>query len=87
MFRSHHTPHKIPGESGVDIIFEILKTVLEEEQMTEEWESSEIVSIFKQKVHPLECEHFWRHKAAETWDEVFGEHNETQTRSMICNFA
>ena len=31
------------GESGVDMMHEILTRVWEEEQMTEEWEKSEIV--------------------------------------------
>ena len=37
------------GESGVDMMHEILKRVWEEEQMPEEWKKSEIVPIYKQK--------------------------------------
>ena len=46
------------GESGVDMMHEILKRVWEEEQMPEEWEKSEIVPIYKQKGDPLECGNF-----------------------------
>ena len=46
------------GESGVDMMHEILKRVWEEEQMPEEWEKGEIVRIYKQKVDPLECGNF-----------------------------
>ena len=35
------------GESGVDMMHEILKRVWEEEQMPEEWKKSEIVPIYK----------------------------------------
>ena len=44
------------GENGVDTMHEILKRVLEKEQMPEEWEKSEIVPIYKQKWDPLEWE-------------------------------
>ena len=46
------------GESGVDMMHEILKRVWEEEQMREEWKKSEIVPIYKQKRDPLECGNF-----------------------------
>ena len=38
------------GESGVDMVHEILKRVWEEEQMPEEWKKSEIVPIYKQRM-------------------------------------
>ena len=37
------------GESGVDMMHELLKRVWEEEQMPEEWKKSEIVPIYNQK--------------------------------------
>ena len=37
------------GESGVNMMHEILKRVWEEEQMPEEWKNSEIVPIYQQK--------------------------------------
>ena len=37
------------GESGVDMMYEILKRVWEEEQMPEEWKKSEIVPIYSKK--------------------------------------
>jgi len=37
------------GESGMDIMQEILKTVWEEKHMPEEWKKSEIVHIYKQR--------------------------------------
>ena len=43
------------GESGVDMMHEILKRVWEEEQMPEEWNKCEIVPIYKQKGDTLEC--------------------------------
>ena len=46
------------GESGVDMMHEILKRVWEEEQMPEEWKKGEIVRIYKQKGDPLECGNF-----------------------------
>ena len=46
------------GESGVDMMHEILKIVWEEEQMPEDWKKSEIVPIYKQKGDPLECGNF-----------------------------
>ena len=42
------------GESGVDMMREILKRVWEEEQMPEEWKKGESVPIYKQKGDPLE---------------------------------
>ena len=51
-----HTKHL--GESGVDMMHEILKRVWEEEHMPEEWKKSEIVPIYKQKGDPLECGNF-----------------------------
>ena len=42
------------GESGVDIMHEILKRVWEEEQMPEEWTKSEIVPIYRQKTRMWE---------------------------------
>ena len=36
------------GENGVDMMHEILKKVLEEEQMPEEWKKSEIIPIYEQ---------------------------------------
>ena len=44
------------GESGVDMMHEILRRVWEEEQMPEELKKSEIVPIYKQ--FPLECGNF-----------------------------
>ena len=46
------------GESGVDMMLAILKRVLEEEQMLEEWKKSQIVPIYKQKGNPPECGNF-----------------------------
>ena len=46
------------GQSGVDMMREILKGVWEEGQMPEEWEKSEIVPIYKQKGDPLESGNF-----------------------------
>ena len=46
------------GESGVDMMHEILKRVWEEEQMPEKWKKSEIVPMYKQKRDPLECGNF-----------------------------
>ena len=46
------------GESGVDMMHEILKKVWEEEQMPEEWKKCEFVPIYKQKGDPLECGNF-----------------------------
>ena len=37
------------GESGVDMMHEILKRVWEEEEMPEEWKKREILAIYKQK--------------------------------------
>ena len=42
-------------------MYEILKSVWEEEQMPEEWKKSEIVPIYKQKGDPLECGNFMLH--------------------------
>ena len=54
------------GESGVDMMHEIMKRVWEEEQMPEEWKKSEIIPIYKQKADPLECGNF---RGIGTWDE------------------
>ena len=35
------------GDSGVDMMHEILKRVWREEQISEEWKKSEIVPIYK----------------------------------------
>ena len=43
------------GESGLDMMHEILKRVWDEEQMPEEWKKSEIVPIYMQKGDPVEC--------------------------------
>ena len=60
------------GESGVDMMHEILKRVWEEEHMPEEWEKSVIVPIYKQKGDPLECGNFRGIKLLEH-DEDVGE--------------
>ena len=41
------------GESGVDMMHEILKRVGEEEQMPKEWMKSDIVPIYKQRMWEL----------------------------------
>ena len=46
------------GESGVDMMHEILKRVWEEEQMPEEWKKSAIVPIYKQNGDPREYRNF-----------------------------
>ena len=46
------------GESGVDMMHEILKRVWEEEHMPEGWKKSEIVHIYKRKGDPLESRNF-----------------------------
>ena len=55
--RPYQTPTQV-GESGVDMMYEILKRVWEEEQMPKEWEKSEIVPTYKLKGNPLQFGNF-----------------------------
>ena len=71
------------GESGVDMMHEILKRVWEEEQMPEEWNKSEIVPIYKQKRDPLECENFRGIRLLEHAMKMFEKILERRLRKLI----
>ena len=71
------------GESGVDMMHEILKRVWEEEQMPEEWKKSEIDPIYKQKGDPLECGNFTGIKLLEHGMKMFENILERRLRKLI----
>ena len=78
------------GESGVDMMHEILKRVREEEHMPEEWKKSEIVPIYNQKGDPLECGNFRGIKLLEHGMKMFEKIVERRLRKLIiattCNW-
>ena len=71
------------GESGVDMMHEILKRVWEEEKMPEEWEKSEIVPIYKQKGDPLDCGNFRGIKLLEHGMKIMEKILERRLRQII----
>ena len=71
------------GESGEDMVHEILKTVWEEEQMPEECEKSEIVPLYKQKGDQLECRNFRGIKLLEHGKKMFEKILERRLRKLI----
>ena len=71
------------GESGVDMVHEILKRVWEDEQMPKEWKKSEIVPIYKQKGDPLECGNFIGIKLLEHRLKIFEKILERRLRKLI----
>ena len=71
------------GESGIDMMHEILKRVWEEEKMPEEWEKSEIVPIFKQKGDPLDCGNFRGIKLLEHGMKIMEKILERRLRKII----
>ena len=71
------------GESGVDMMHEILKRVWKEEQMLEEWKKSEVVPIYKQKGDPLECGNFRGSKLLEHGMKMFEKILERKLRNLI----
>ena len=71
------------GESGVDMMHEILKRDPEEEQMPEEWKKSEIVPTYKQTEDPLECGNFRVIKLLEHGMKMFEKILERRLRKLI----
>ena len=62
---------------------EILKRVWEEEQMPEKWKKCEIVPIYKQKRHSLECGNFRGIKLLEHGMKMFEKILERRFRKLI----
>ena len=65
------------------MMHEILKRVLEEEQMLAEWKKSVIVPIYKQKGDPLECGNFRGIKLLEHGMKMFEKIVERRLRKLI----
>ena len=71
------------GESGEDVMHEILKKAWEEEHIPKEWKKSEIVPIYKQKGDPLSCGNFRGIKLLEHGMKLFEKILERRLRKLI----
>ena len=74
---------KVLEEVGVDILYEVIGAVWEDETMPDDWSRSEIIPIFKQKGDPMECGNYRGIKLLEHGMKILEKIIESRLRKLV----